>query len=231
MSGEKPSVGSHDSFVKMIVQHALTILTTVSVMYVGLDSNDAAQASNRTSADVAIYEATLRRVAELEDDKRNLESQVFQSNLKVIELMTKSGGEKDGFQILQDYIDSQNFSAWIKIKDEQGRFRMLMINNHYAAEYCISKLQYHGSTDYDIWPEDVAREFEKNDQMVLESKGSFVFSERVPRKNCRTGMVAKINLHIFKYTVTLPSGQLGVGGQSYPLPDSYKMRDKEDDSK
>jgi len=71
---------------------------------------------------------------------------------------------------------------WIK-ELVDGKFVMRYINKAYGKAYCIPNGldpgEYPGKTDYEYWPSDIARIYEKNDIDTLTRKGSYIFDEKV----------------------------------------------------
>ncbi|MEO5345493.1 MAG: PAS domain S-box protein [Magnetococcus sp. YQC-9] len=77
---------------------------------------------------------------------------------------------------LQDILD--NTAAVIFIKDLQGRYQF--INRAYSALLHISHEGVQGRTDHDLFPADLASEFQANDRKALESPTPIMVDEIVP---------------------------------------------------
>ncbi|MCH8157689.1 MAG: PAS domain S-box protein, partial [Nitrospinae bacterium] len=72
----------------------------------------------------------------------------------------------------------ENIPAFIFIKDLDGRY--LMANKYFEDELALTQDQILGKTDFEIFPEEIARSFVENDQEVLVSKSKKVFEEIIP---------------------------------------------------
>ena len=67
---------------------------------------------------------------------------------------------------LKDILDNLPYKAWLK--DVNGKF--VVVNKPFANYYGMEPDEFIGKTDYDICQEKIARQFEIEDQQVLESK-------------------------------------------------------------
>ena len=83
---------------------------------------------------------------------------------------------KESEERLRAIID--NSTAVIYLKDINGEY--LLINSQYENLFNISNKGIIGKTDYDIFPKDIADKLIKNDQEVIDNKGSFTFEETLP---------------------------------------------------
>lgn len=78
---------------------------------------------------------------------------------------------------LQAILD--NATAIIYLKDTQGRY--LLINRQFEKLFQITKEQIlYGSTDYDIFPAEIAQVFQANDRQVIQSGTSLEIEEIAP---------------------------------------------------
>ncbi len=71
------------------------------------------------------------------------------------------------------FLDNSPTIAWAK--DEDGRY--VYINLMYEKRFAVSLTDLYGKTDLEVWQEEVAREFRKNDKIVLDSNQSLVVIE------------------------------------------------------
>jgi two-component system sensor histidine kinase/response regulator len=74
---------------------------------------------------------------------------------------------------LQALLD--NTSAIIFIKDLQGRYTL--INREFERYFGVSKEEFLGKTDYDLFPDHIANVVRENDQQVIASKEALQFEE------------------------------------------------------
>lgn len=82
------------------------------------------------------------------------------------------------------------------IKDVYGK--MVFINDAYCAIYGIKKIDYIGKTDADIWPPEVARDFQALDQKVLDGESVEYSVEKIPN---RAGFRTYDHLHVIKFPI------------------------------
>ncbi|MEY4718676.1 MAG: hypothetical protein RL563_1294, partial [Pseudomonadota bacterium] len=72
---------------------------------------------------------------------------------------------RDSEAMLNLFLNHNPIIAWVK--DAEGRY--VYINSTYEQRFGVSLQDWIGKTDFDTWPESVAREFQANDQAVLQS--------------------------------------------------------------
>jgi len=63
------------------------------------------------------------------------------------------------------FMDNSHFISWMK--DEHGR--IVYLSKPYERRFGVRLEDVRGKTDFEIWPEDVAEQFWKNDQLILQS--------------------------------------------------------------
>src|SRR3954471_23018472 len=66
--------------------------------------------------------------------------------------------------------------AILYIKDEIGRY--VKINRYCEKTFQVPDRQARGSTDYNFFPIEIADEFRRNDQLVLDTGGFHTFEEK-----------------------------------------------------
>ncbi len=76
---------------------------------------------------------------------------------------------REGEEHLQHILN--NTPAAIYLKDGEGKYRT--VNKQFAELFRVSQSDVRGKTDHDIFPQDLAEEFQKADQKVLESGTTF----------------------------------------------------------
>ena len=77
---------------------------------------------------------------------------------------------------LQSILD--NATAVVFVKDTKGRY--LLINREFQELFHISESEVVGKTDFEIFPEPIARAFRENDQTVLDTMNPVEFEEVAP---------------------------------------------------
>lgn len=112
---------------------------------------------------------------------------------------------------LRSFLDSMPAIAWIK--DSTFRYRWL------SASFC----RLHGKTpeemigrkDVEVWPEDLARQFRKNDELALRAGGPVQFAERAPFADGSEGRWL-----VVKFPLPDASGAVGVAGIGFDVTDA-----------
>ncbi|WP_082054358.1 hybrid sensor histidine kinase/response regulator [Methyloterricola oryzae] len=110
---------------------------------------------------------------------------------------------RESEQRLNAFLQHSSTVAWLK--DEMGRHVFLSPN--FAKRFGIRQEDWIGKTDFDIWPVEVAEQFRKNDQAVLESGESL---EMVEKACSSDGTISWWRSS--KFSFSDPSGKRYVGG-------------------
>lgn len=133
---------------------------------------------------------------------------------EIASLRRKLTEQFDEHKTLLAYFDYMPGPAWMKNKSSE----MIYINRKYSEQWNVSMLKYKGQTDHEIWPEEVADAFVKNDKIVLRKGGPIVTHEKVPRNALME--IGKNNpletWKIWKFPVVLHGEVVGVGGIAIP---------------
>jgi PAS domain S-box-containing protein len=95
---------------------------------------------------------------------------------RTAELVKANKKIQDSEKTLRSIID--NTIAVIYLKDIQGKY--ILINSQYELLFHVSKEEVVGKTDYDLFPEDKADAFLRNDRKVIEVRQPLEFEEIVP---------------------------------------------------
>ncbi len=105
-------------------------------------------------------------------------------NRKIEELNREIRKQKQAEEALrrnQDMLDGiiNNATAVIYIKDLQGRYTL--VNRYFEALFDVEFAELAGKTDFDIFPAEVARLMQKNDQLVRQSAQPIHLEEVIPQ--------------------------------------------------
>ena len=68
------------------------------------------------------------------------------------------------------------FVMWAK-DYSSGEGKMVFISDKYSRIFDVYDVEYVGKTDYDIWPDYIAREFEAQDRIVLSTERTHAFED------------------------------------------------------
>ena len=101
-------------------------------------------------------------------------------------------------QLLQAIVD--NSATIIFLKDLQGRY--LLVNRRYEELFHITKANVLGRTDHDIFPREIAEQFQANDRRVLDAAKPFAVEEYAPHGD---GIHSYISV---KFPFSAPDGRI-----------------------
>lgn len=178
----------------------LTAVGSVLVAVIGYSSSlTVTMYKDRQALEARVYD--LERIAS-EQMKLKLEADLVSYKLKYqLEQSFKT------IDVIQAYIDAMPFPAWIKKRLASGEFEMMIINRAYAIAFDITKEQYQGKTDADIWPFDISQMYKKLDQKVYDSKKAHCERETVIKKD-----EARSKVLVCKFPIKIDGQKYGVGG-------------------
>lgn len=142
----------------------------------------------------------------LRDEITQVERNRSLSEIRAIELGYQIRQKVTEADVIRHYIDSLPFPAWIKKQRDDGQFVMVMINAAYEHKYDIRKARYEGNTDFEVWPHDVAQQYQNNDILVMESRGYHKSVEEVIENG------KKLKRVVWKFSLKFNDGTFGVGG-------------------
>lgn len=116
--------------------------------------------------------------------------------------------------ILETHYVDYPFPAWLK--DTNGV--MVALNDHYEEEFLLpmgkSIPHYIGKTDYDIWPKNVAEEYDNHDKLVLKSKSPVWTGEEIIVVD---GINNSKSYRVIKFKRFAGGMIIGTGGFAIPL--------------
>ncbi len=103
-----------------------------------------------------------------------------------------------------------NSPAVAFIKDENGRF--VYVNQLFERFFKLTRLQWLGKTDFDLWPEETARQLRDNDRAILAEDRPAEIFETLPGPDgiLRTWLV-------FKFPVKDHAGRRFLGGMAVDI--------------
>jgi len=185
--------------VTALIGHAANSIVTLVAAFFLFSGT---QGGNNAS----MLESAFNQINKQEVTMTNMRAELIKTQIRVIDLESKLRENVNRKELLQGYINSLPFPAWIKKRREDGMFEMVMINEAYTAEYKKTPTQYIGKTDYEVHPHDLAVQYEINDLQVATSGGYIRTIEDVKVNGKR------ITVDIFKFAIELPVGGVGVGG-------------------
>lgn len=188
-----------------IVVALVTAFTTLGGSYFAFQRD-------KNTADVEMVRTLYEQVQQLQQD-------LFEAQSQIVELKIELSKKHESSQILKDYLDGNNNPSFIKLVDDSGarpRFPNWHVNDAYERMFGISAARYVGKLDSEIWPDDVAEQFYKNDLHAYDTMGTYCTKERFPKTPKSKTMVSG---HVCKWTTFL-HGRVAIAGQILIMPDT-----------
>lgn len=149
------------------------------------------------------------RIYTLEREVGNLQEKRQAADLLALELKYKLAEEVDKNKVVMEFMDAIPLPMWAKRQRDDGEFEMVMLNEEFEKIYGITKERYIGSTDKDLWPDDIYKVFKEGDNKVLNSK----------KYLCRKETVViggkKVPAHVCKFPFTVDRRKFLVGGITF----------------
>src|SRR3989475_1106955 len=115
------------------------------------------------------------------------------------------GESEDRFHAFMD-----NSPAVAFMKDEDGRF--VYVNQLFERFFKLTRLQWMGKTDFDLWPEETARQLRDNDRAILAEDRPAEIFETFPGPD---GILR--NWLVFKFPVKDHAGRRFLGGMAVDI--------------
>ena len=131
---------------------------------------------------------------------------ILSQGLEIIKLSAQLQDKTTQAELLDGFIESLPFPAWLKEIDDDGIFRVVTINELFTVTFGLTKAQAIGNSDYDLFSKELAEEYQKTDRIVSDT-GSVHRADTVMVKHGQRVAVLYV-----KFPVYLPSGFKGVGG-------------------
>ena len=195
-----------------IVSAVIGSLIALVGVWISIGSNEnIAQIQNMTQNTSILFnriEILESRTSEMSQKIAAYELTISKLQVENVALKSKIITQFNQANELYSFFQYMPGPAWMK--NTEGS--MIWINKAYEKYYGVSKLEYEGATDFDIWPRESALRFRHNDMLVYETKRSIVVSETIDGKEWI----------IWKFPVVLEGEIIGIGGVAIPptdLPD------------
>lgn len=138
-------------------------------------------------------------------DEKNLKT-IIEQGIQIIDLTSQLQDKTSQAELLEGFIEALPFPAWIKEREKDGLFSIVTINEKFTVFYGLTKRNAVGFNDYDLYPKDLAEEYQRGDQIVFESKKDFRAKTEIPKNGVR------VPVEYIKFVIKLPSGFEGIGG-------------------
>jgi PAS domain S-box-containing protein len=119
----------------------------------------------------------------------------------------------------RSFMDSVPAIAWIK----DSRLRYAWLSASYSRLHGKTLPEVHGKDDFEVWPEELARLYRKDDELALRANGPVQFLETAPFADGSTA-----HWLVVKFPMADASGELGVAGMGFDITDNYSAPDPGD---
>jgi|TARA_R110000764_G_scaffold129742_1_gene217525 PAS domain S-box-containing protein len=138
-----------------------------------------------------------------EDDNTKL---ILSQGLEIVKLSAQLQDKTTQEELLNGFIESLPFPAWLKEIDDNGIFRVVTINELFTVTFGLTKAQAVGSSDYNLFPKELADDYQKSDRIVSDTNSVYRADTLMVKHGKRVAVL------YVKFPVYLPSGFKGVGG-------------------
>jgi PAS domain-containing protein len=191
-----------------VVNSGVTLIAAFFIFTGTQGTNEAAMletAFKQIREQNASYEILKVRQDQAETEFRN---KLEEANKKIAKLeLQLNQNLLPSLETIQAYINAQATPTWIKRFRPDGKLEMLMINEAYTVEFGKTPTDYVGKTDFDLYPQEVAEQYEANDLTVHLSGRSFRTTEKLRQ---RDGTF--VDGIVIKFPIKLSDGTAGIGG-------------------
>ncbi|WP_224982424.1 PAS domain-containing sensor histidine kinase [Geomonas agri] len=128
-------------------------------------------------------------------------------------------GRKASERLLHSYLSNSSIVSWMK--DEEGRH--VFRNDTFCKRFSAQPNDWQGKTDFELWPQDIAEEFRRNDHQVLASGNTLETIEPVVEMTGETSWWLTT-----KFLFKDAQGQRFVGGLGIDITQLKKVQDEAD---
>jgi len=143
------------------------------------------------------------------DDQRRA-SRLLEQARQTLELLVavRTRALEESEQRLRAFLDNMPAVAWIK----DSSFRYAWVSASWRRNYGISPGDARGRDDFEVWPEDLARHFRRDDEKALRVNGPVQSVDSVPNAD---GTMSR--WLVVKFPLPDESGALGVAGIAFEI--------------
>ena len=127
----------------------------------------------KTSDDVKFREQLMtevqrlgKEVIVLKEQNYSLRDKLIENQKVINELELKISDQFNHIEILEAYYENMPGPAWMKDTNSM----MFFINSSYEKVWGVTKLEYQGRTDEDVWGKEVSKSFVAHDNMVKQMR-------------------------------------------------------------
>ena len=138
-------------------------------------------------------------------DTKNLKI-ILDQGKQIMQLTAQLHDKTTQADLLNGFMESIPYPAWIKQQGDDGIFRIVTINERFTVQYGLTKARAIGRSDYELFPLDLAEDYQAGDRKVLETGRIHKSATEMMRDNKR------VPAHYVKFEINLPSGFQGIGG-------------------
>ena len=220
LKGSKPLSAQNKNYIRDLLIGGLSSITSLAVAYFMFQGQ-----LKQSDADMVqtLYKQVQYLQERMAQQQETMQEKLFAQQAQIVSLKLQLSEKYEHTSILKEYLDAMPYPAWIKVADttDNGVIKVITnwhINDAYEKFFGITNEFYNGKTDFEVWPNEVARQFFANDTAVLLRLTNKCKSETFPNKvfdgtKDLTGYVCKWPLQV--------EGRPAIAGQVL-LPDIKK---------
>lgn len=167
------------------------------------------------------FEAVSKTYEGYDEDKRLIERSLELSSKEMTQLNTSLRESFDKIRISDDrfraFMEYSPVVAWIK---DPKDWTYVYINKAFGEIFKMTLEEMANKTDFELWPEDVAKRLRENDLKVLQSGEVMRTNEVVPLPNGEMRYWL-----VFKFVIKTPNQSL-VAGTGFDISEQKKAEDE-----
>jgi PAS domain S-box-containing protein len=142
-------------------------------------------------------------------------TQWFGTNTDITEQQRAQEALQESEERFRAFMDNSPAIAWAK--DEAGR--MVYLSKTYEDRFGVRLADWRGKTDFELWPQEIAEEFRKNDLAVLASGHAIEFTEQTINPDG-----SRCSWWNFKFPFYDAAGERFVGGIAVDITERQKAQ-------
>lgn len=154
------------------------LLSNTVTLVIALVSSYVMYAGNSGKNDVQREKVLYERIAVLEERVAFLTQEMIKKDLELAK-------RYDNLERYKRSLDRMPFPVAVKLEKGVGTNSIIVnwhVNTEYQNRYSVTQAHYYGRADAEIWPQEIAAQFEINDRKILQFKNSDCPEEIYPAK-------------------------------------------------
>lgn len=195
-------------------------ITAIAAVLVGLIAYFSDVSTSSKTESTELVKVLYDRVKSLETNSIKVNQINHEQANSILKLRLQLATKYEPDDAVKAYIDNMPFPAWVKVTQgevDAPEFVMWYLNESYESTFNKTRELYIGNTDFDIWPDPIAKRFYAKDLAVLSTYDSLCEDERMKYTPVGPKAVPKIrDVIVCKWNTTI-NGKRAVAGQVMPM--------------